>query len=282
MPYAPPGYKMVRKLRKNPGDPKVWRLKPVVVKRKLRLGKPLATAVKAIVKRQAETKYITRLVENNVAHNSTIGQLDFYRIFPQLGSGTSEFTRVGDKISVQSLTLKGNVAISRSDAITQRNSAVMVRIIALQLKGAKTYTSAPALWATNSYYERLLKRNDDSGGGENAQFLGNQSELFLPVNREDFDVLGERFIKLTSLNAAGTTAGANSVEAAPIDSIAKNFNMKIKCPATIKFDGVNVQDPSMYAPFLCIGYAYMDGAGYDTVDTRIVVSAQSHLYFKDM
>ena len=37
------------------------------------------------------------------------------------------------------------------------------------------------------------------------------SVICFPVNRDEFDVLGERFIKLSSLNAAGTSAG-NSIE----------------------------------------------------------------------
>lgn len=263
-----------RKLRRPPVE--------VVVRRKGRYGpRPtLATAVKAIVKRNTETKYITRLVEDNVSHNSPISTADFYRVFPTIVAGTGEFNRIGDKINATSLTLKGNVAISRSDLITQRNSAIMVRILVLQLKGAKTYTSAPALWTTASYYQRLLKRNDDGGGGENVQFLGNQRDLFYPVNRDDYDVLGERFMKLTSLNSAGTGAGS-SIEAPPVNAIAKNFNIKVKCPSVIRYDAANQSDPTMYAPFLSIGYAYMDGAGPDAADTRIVVSAQSHLYYKD-
>lgn len=267
-PAKPKARKVVRKILVSTAAPVA------------KLSKPVAAAVKRIVKRKQETKYVTRLVENNIAHNSPIGSGDFARVFPVIPSGTADTQRIGDKISPVKCTLKGTVAISRSDTLAQRNSALMVRLVVLQLKATRKYPAAQTAW-TNGMFNSLLKRNDDVTGTENVAFQGNQNELFYPINRDDFDVLGERFIKLSSLNAAGMSTG-NSVEAAPINAIAKNFNIRLKhVPATVRYDAGADNDPAAFAPFLAVGYAYMDGAGPDAADFRIICSAQSHLYYKD-
>lgn len=222
---------------------------------------------------QEETKYITYTPINNVAHNSTITGGDFYRVLPHIAMGDASFQRVGDKVRPVSLAVRGHVAINRDRIDDTR--AIMVRILILQLKQCHSYPQAQAYWPSN--YNNLLKQNDELGT-ENIPFSGNANELYLPVNREMFDVLGERFIKLSQIAASGT-----AVEAAPVNSIAKNFNIKIKrVPKTLMYSAAGQTEPTNFAPFMVFGYSYMDGHAPDTgAFTGLEVNAQAHLYYKD-
>lgn len=266
---------------RRPGG-KFYYRRPAVVKPRAKkaqmakLPKSVAKAVKNIVSKQVETKFVTYTPVNNVSHNSTITGGDFYRVLPHVFQGATEFQRNGDKIKPLSLTVKGHVAINRDRIDDTR--AIMVRVLILQMKSAHNYSAAGPLWATSGTgYGALLKQNDESGV-ENIPFSGNANELYLPVNRDMFDVLGERFIKLSQIAQSGT-----AVEAAPVNTIAKNFNIKIKhVPSTITYTAGGQTEPTNYAPFMCFGYSYMDGHPPDTgAFVGLEVNAQAHLYFKD-
>lgn len=237
-----------------------------------RISPSLASAVKKIANRSIETKFVTAVVEANVFHNSAIGTADWYRIIPQIPAGVGDNQRTGDRVSPTTLMLRGMVA--RADPALN-NRPIMVRVLALQLKGERYFQTSQTAWAGGAY-SSLLKYNTEllSGPAEVQPFTGLQQDLYQPVNREVFDVLGERFIKLD-----GHLAG--SVESSPVSTLAKNFNMKIKTPKVLRYGNTANQLPENFAPFLSVGYAYMDGSAPDVVATQVVVNAFAHLYYKD-
>lgn len=239
-------------------------------RRKLRLAKPVAAAVKAIVTKNQETKYISLISENAVAHNSAIGASDFYRIVPRVSVGTNDYSRIGDRIRPVSLRVRGNATLY--DALAN-NKVLIVRVLLLQLKTAHQIAVAQAQWNTGAY-QQLLKYNLEGGGTENAPFAGNVTDIYTPVNRELFDVLGERFLKLDGREAA-------AVESSPPSALSKSFNFKVKCPAQFMYPSTGDNDPVNFAPFLAVGYAYLDGTGPDVVTTNLAVTSMSHLYYKD-
>lgn len=236
------------------------------------VSRPLATAVKRIVDSRLETKFVTYAVENNVLHNSAMGVADWYRIIPQIPSGTGDNQRAGDRVAPSSLYVRGMIA--RADPALN-NKAIMVRVLALQLKGEHYFQTSQSAWAGGAY-SSLLKYNSETttGAAEVQPFNGTQQDLYQPVNRDVYDVLGERFIKLD-----GHIPG--SVESAPVSSLAKNFNMKIRTPKVLRYGNSGNQLPENFAPFLTIGYAYMDGTAPDIVATQVVANAFAHLYYKD-
>lgn len=242
-----------------------------------RLSKPVRMAVKRIVKASSETKLVTTLVENNVPHNSAIGALDYYRVIPQITQGPAEYQRVGDKVQPVSLVVRGTCAIDRQ--YSTDNKPLMVRILILQLKSTKQWASVGSAFAPAS--QRLLKMNDE-GGTENIQFQGSPNDLYYPVNRDLFTVLGERFIKLDKLPPSGASLG-NSAEVAPINTIARSFNIKVRgVPKQLLYSQGTDNLPTNFAPFMSVGYCYLDGTGPDVVNTNIIMNAQAHLHFKDL
>lgn len=230
----------------------------------------LTRVVRSIVNRTQETKYVTCPVEINVAHNSAMGQSDQFRVMPAVGPGTGDFQRVGDTIRPTGLWLRGVIAMNTSTI-----KPLAVRILCLQFKGNKTWTAAQNAWSTNSDYKNLLKYNTETGSADNLEFTGNQQDLFMPVNREMFDVLGDRTLKLTGhLNNTAT-------ESAPHGTLSRSFAMKIRTPPVIRYSNSTTTEPQNFAPFFTVGYSYLDGTAPDTVTTAVIANVYAQLYYKD-
>lgn len=245
--------------------------------RPARLSAPMRAAVRRIVSRAQETKLCTALVENNVEHNSSVGVLDYYRVLPNLYQGVAEYQRIGDRVHPVSLTVRGTCAIDRT--YVNGNRPICVRIMVLALKSARSWQMVQSQWPAAT--TRLLKMNDE-GGTENIAFSGSPNDLYYPVNRDLFQVLGERFIKLSALNLPGNTPGVNSVEAAPLNTITRSFNIHVRgLPKTLSYGAASDTAPTNFAPFISVGYAYMDGTGPDLVTTQVIMNVQSHLRYKD-
>lgn len=236
-----------------------------------RMSGPVVAKINQIVNRRLETKYVSCTPENVIYHNSAIANGDQYRVLPYLIQDGSELGRIGDRVEPVSLTMKGQVSISPGSNTTR---PLMVRILVLQLKNAHDWPTAQTNWAAGAF-NSLLKYNFESAGTENQSFNGSSTDLYVPVNKDLFDVLGERFVKLNPHTSA------SAVEGAQINSLAKNFNMKIRTPAHLRYTNKGVQYPENFAPFISVGYSYMDGSQPDTVTQEIVVTAISHLYYKD-
>lgn len=246
----------------------------VAVRKPSALVKVVRKVASAVVDRKIETKYCTTVAENNVAHNSGIAAGDCYRVCPEVRStpvtSGSSYGRIGDKIAPTGLYVRGQVGLVTPST---SNKPIMVRILVLQLKGQHYWPSAQSAW-TSGAYAALLKRNDE-GGVENVTFGGLSQDLYTPVNKDVFEVLGERYIKLQ-----GHVDG--SVESSPRNALAKNFNMKIKTPAKLTYGATANIYPENFAPFVSIGYAYMDGTAPDTIQTPLIASVYGNLYYKDM
>lgn len=239
--------------------------------------------VKRIVGRLAETKYITRQIEKDVDHNSAIGPSDFYKVFPEISQGTSELQRIGDKLSPKSLYVRGTVALDRN--YLDSNRPIQVRVLCLGLKSARTWPNALSTWTgavpgSIPAYSSLLKVNDEAGAIQNKPYNGDTQDNTYPINKDMFIVYASRLVTLyPQQQTVSATASSTSVESG--NRITKNFMMKIKCPAVITYSDTNSNTPQNFAPFLSVGYQYLDGTGPDVLSTKVIMNVNSHLYFKD-
>ena len=80
-------------------------------------GKPKASAalkkvVTSIVRKQAETKNVMRVLDNYTLYNSAITTPDWVYPVPDILPGTAETQRVGDKIKPKALIVKLHVAFN--------------------------------------------------------------------------------------------------------------------------------------------------------------------------
>lgn len=233
--------------------------------------KAITSVAKRVWRSNTETKFVTSQIWDAETFNSGIGTSDIYRVLPNVPQAVTEIGRVGDRLMPTGLYVKGTVAINR-DALVSNNKTLMVRLLVLRHKSENTIGGAVSAWSTGGDYASLLRTNTETGV-EFAPFSGFQRELMYPVNRERFEVLGERFIKLSAVDTPSVESGGNM--------LAKTFNFKIRTPKSLHYNRATDIQPTNYAPFVCLGYAYMDGTIPDVTSLEIISSAQSHLYYKD-
>lgn len=232
---------------------------------------PVAKAVrkiaKAAVKSQAETKFVTRLVEDNVQHNSQISAGDFQQLVPLITQGTDDWQRIGDSIRPTSLVVRG--LLSADNTYTTTNRVMLVRVVIVSAKATKNLTATTSLWT--NYANTLLQPNLDSGT-QVVPFVGNQPELLYPVNRDQFIVHMDKVFKISPCsNDAGEEENPAST---------RMWMKKIKLPKKFTYD-TGIDSPNNFCPFMGIGYVYADGTGPDVLTTKIISTVTSRLTYKD-
>jgi len=230
--------------------------------------KVMRKIAKQVVNGHAETKFATRVVENNIVHNSAISSGDFTDILPRIVQGADDYNRVGDTIRPTKLVIRGLVSMDRTYATD--NKVVLVRIVVLSSKATKNLTATTSLFGT--YSGELLHPNLD-GGPQVKSFAGDQNDLHYPINTDLFIVHYDKVHRIAMVAADG-----GSLEENPAGYF--RWSKTIKLPAKLTYD-VGANTPNNFCPFYGIGYAYADGTSPDTVTTRIVSNTDCTLYFKD-
>lgn len=238
--------------------------------------KALARLVSGVINRKLETKLATYKVENNIAHNSGIGPSDCYRICPALPNGDEMYQRLGDTVQPMRLVVNGYVAVDRN--FSQDNRPIQVRVLALGMVQAKRWSTVQTAFAAN--YAHLLRYNDE-GGTTVGQYTGSSQDNLYPINNREFRVYAQRLITIMPQQLSqGGAADPGSVESG--GRVVKHFRFTIPMPKTLKFEDESGDNtPTNFAPFLSVGYQYLDGGSPDIINTRIVVNAVSHLTYKD-
>lgn len=222
-----------------------------------------------------ENKTIVKQITND-AHNSSIGTGDCYPLIPAIPQGTDDWQRIGDKIKPKYLkvTCHGHLVadpVGGSPGITagpQLNGVagqvpIMVRVIAFTQNDIKAASSG-----ANVDVGQLLR--GDNGAG--TYFNGYTTDLLRPVNTDKFKVLKDKKFELVP--CPGHTQDGQY-------KLFYQFSFKVKCPATLKYDNNSVNLPNNFAPFISVGYAYVNGQSPDTVATPLSFGVTSHMVFED-
>jgi len=238
------------------------------------MAKAVRKIAKSVVKGQAETKFASALLENDIVHNSAISSADLLPILPPINSGEEDYQKTGDTIRPTKLVVRGLVSQDRNYA--NDNRVLLVRIVILSAKATKNQVATTSLFGT--YASELLKPNQVQPGPVTVQvksFQGQQNDLYYPINRDAFIVHYDRVHRI----ACCQTGDNRSVEENPSGYF--SWRKTIKLPKKLTYD-TQQNVPNNFCPFYGIGYAYADGTAPDTVTTRIVSNLTSTLYYKDM
>lgn len=249
--------------------------------RAMRLAKKpvFKRAVKKIVNSMAEDKmaYHAPSESQLTFFNSTIASTgDFIQVLPNISSGDEENTRDGDQITAKSLTVKGYIRFT--PVVTAGDikfSQVGVRVMCLSLKKSPSWDLAAA---SSTPLLSLLKR-----GGTSVGFSGQLSDLYNPINTDLFTVHGNKVFYLTQTNNNfATNAGYWHNE---IKDQIKFFQFNLKCrdKKLIYDDDTNAGIlPTNYAPFMLLGYVYLNGSVGDTLVSNLGMHYQSILRYEDI
>lgn len=252
--------------------------KKVKAAKKLAAKPVFAKAVKKIVSSMAEDKEAYHSPDESqlVYFNSLISQTgDILRVMPNMTTGNEENQRSGDEITAKSLKIKGYVRFTPvQTAGDVKFSQVGVRLMCVSLKKA---TSWDLVSASASPLLSLLRR-----GGTTVGFSGQISDLFNPINTDLFTVHGNKVFYMTqNNNSFATNVGYWSTD---IKDQIKFFNFDVKLKnKKLKYDDDTNSGllPTNAAPFLLVGYVYLNGTVGDTVPTNLGLHYQSILRFED-
>lgn len=231
------------------------------------------SVVRRMINKNNENYHIGNLVEANVSHNSAISASDCLAIVPQIplitASTPTQCQRRGNKLIPKSLVVKGLISL-RTDQLTTL-SPIMVRVMILAQKNIKTGSQVNA---GNVSTNQLLECGfTTSATSDEIPFSGNTPDLMVPINKDLFRVYYDRKIKLSP-------PLDGSLDCAPTMAASWSYRFK-QLPSHLTFDEANGDWVNNFAPFIAIGYAYMDGTTPDVLTTRLVSNTYSLLHYED-
>lgn len=237
-------------------------------------------AVKKVISAQVESKMAHITSGNNlISFNSGINSsADMLQVLPNIAQGTGDSNRIGDQIRGQSLTIKGHVRLQPNTETNELLSTtnVVVRMMVLSMKNRNgIYADAIGGSANLS---NLLKKGSTTSG-----FTGVLGDINAEINTDWFTLHAERKFYLNqSLIAVPGPAGQSSV-AMDTRNLVKFFKIKIPCKKLLKYDAgaASGLQPLNWAPFLVLGYSFLNGASPDTVSTNVGMSYITDFKYED-
>ena len=233
--------------------------------------------VLSVIHKQVETK--EAFIANNesalVSFNSGINSAgDCLQLVPNIANGTANNQKIGDKIHLQSHTVKGYFRIvpATTTAAGFKFGNVAVRMLLLSFKSLSNYDAIIADTTLTAKLAGMLQK-----GGTTVGFTGLISDIMAPINRDIFTVHADKVWNIKQdylITAAGSTTA---------DTL-RFFNARMKVKnRVLKYsdDTSSGLLPTNYAPVLCFGYSYMDGSAADTTSTNLQVYFDSILRYED-
>ena len=220
--------------------------------------------MRKMIGKEVENKLVGHVIETAVLHNSAIANADMVSVLPQITSGTTAQTRLGDRIKPKSLVLRGNISV---DPGVTDNKVLYVRVIIASQKDIKVGSQV----GTSTDPQRLL-RTGVPGASDQIPFNGNRNELLYKVNDLKFRVYMD---KVFALAPQGATTGDQ-----PRSCVRFSYAFK-KLPSSLSFDEGNGNWANNFAPFIATGYAFADGTAPDIVATRVSTDYHATLAFED-
>lgn len=250
--------------------------------RRLKSGTPrFKKQVKSIIQSMVETKQAYHTTgDTYVKFNSGIDSNgDILQIVPSISQGTADNARVGDQLRAQSLNIKGIIRIDYNNAVSQTAlPAVAVRLMVLSFKNRLNYPDAAT---QSSWLGSLLKK-----GGTTTGFTGVLRDLYSPINTDVFTCHYNKVMYLTQDALVSPNGTANpGLSVVPIDfrKCVKFFNINVKCKnKLLKYDAYTSPiQPINWSPFMCLGYAYLDGSSPDVINTKTGLQYDTIFNYED-
>lgn len=241
-------------------------------------NKSIVGIVRSVLNNTLETKYVANQ-QQNISFNSAISlYTEAYACLPPvtLTAGSDTSARQGYEIQPVSARMNLTVALPS----VARSNALKVDVYIVTRKANKYI---PTVLATSGVPQLFM--SGAPGTPKTLGFTGTLCQRALKFNTSEFTLLKHKSFILggnVGLPNGDTTAG-NSPNMS-INGMARSFNIKLKCPKTLKYDlnSASAQIyPNNYAPIMFIGYSKLDGTNPDIVATSIIANWTTSLNFKD-
>lgn len=244
-------------------------------------NRPLAKYIRAVMRREEETKYVANqydsalvpLANSWYSSGSLNAAADWYPALPALAQGTGDFQRIGAKVHPTSVSVSLKIGFNPQSV----DAASLYGVIYYGVsKSIKDYQSNPI------GAQQIL----DVGDGTNTTWIGLRERLNYPIDKNLYTMKRIVFrltktpgIQNSDLSGASVTGGnystANGLEC-------RNFLLKFKAPKTLKYDNATDIWPTNFAPIYGVGFCHADGSALVAADAKLVlVNSHNHMYFKD-
>lgn len=242
--------------------------------------KAVAQIAQKVVNKNIEDKVMYQANSESalINFNSTISSTgDYLQLIPNCSSNTEENGRVGDELTIKKFEVKGYIRFNPVfNQLTSDPKAcqVGVRMMILSLKKA---TSWDLVTSSASPLNSLLRR-----GGTTVGFSGQIADLTNDINTDLFTVHHNKVFYL-SQQFIGNSSATGWFSAEIKDQI-RFFKFSMKCKnKKLQYDDDTNSGllPTNYAPFMLLGYSYLNGSTADTVSTNLGLQMQSYIYYQD-
>lgn len=227
--------------------------------KKPRRKKPANYALTKVAKELIE-KEISPKIENKqilyflrlTQFNNTISQIgDFNRVLPPLEQGLFRNDRIASQVRLKNIHIRGWITIPPYDSAQSNDrSSIACRLMCLSSKASSSWTQLQAELPT---LQGSLLRNGSGG----SQYDGNIENHFFPTNTS---VVTSHYDKVFYMKR-GQVVGDVGSGAGHMPALVKPFSFKVACKnKVLKFNNPLDTDPNNFAPFVCLGFTYTDGA----------------------
>jgi len=242
----------------------------------------LTQAVKRIVNKKIETKYVSFYPYNKVSGNLNATNFtqainssnEAYSLIPPVTIGSGDHQRDGNVINPTSLVVKGFVSLLENNI---SSAFVDVDIYILRHKAIKDVA-----------YETQLGNLADllnSGDGLNVGYDGSWRHSAMPINTSTYVLVKHKKIRLyKGWGDTNTYISGASEQVASYFANGKqqqNFSFKVKMPKRLQYKNDTDSTPSMDYPFMVIGWNVPTNLDTTSSINVIKASATTHMYYKD-
>lgn len=235
----------------------------------------IANIVKRVVHKEQETKMCPLLTIADAVNipgaGLTSGGLGVLsQIVPVVSQGTTEITRIGNKIRPVRLSVRYTI------------TALPTTVAG----GINPFRGLP-FFVKVIVYRHRYNRGDSSPdalmeAGTTSATLGSSVDTyFRPYNREEYEIAYSKIHKMAAARHLDTTFGLIEPNSQPISMpsfVVRKFNCKM--PKVLTFNDANTQ-PTNSNWYIGFALCNVDGSAITGSQTRATVNCESYLYFQD-
>lgn len=220
--------------------------------------KALKKTIRQVIARTAEVKQVDLYVYSDSLTFYTGGSylpnncfpLSPYTSYLNLSQGVSQGQRVGNKVRTVSLIMKGSLNALAYDAIyNPKPQPVIVKMWVYYAKASPTTLTPPAF----DWFQL---------GGTSAPMTGYLTDLWAPINTDQYTVLKTKIFKIGNSIASGTGNQPGAQSYANNDyklNALFSFNLTKLCPKIVRYND-NTTQPSSRILLMAIQCVQADGS----------------------
>lgn len=190
---------------------------------------------------------------------------DILNLLPQVGQGVNDGQRIGQKIKVQRIEVRGVITATFPPTSTTY-SKIGIRHMILRKRTVGNW----ALLAGGD-----LSAIVDRGAGA-SYYLGFIQDQLSDINKRAYAVGMDR--KYT-INSPAILSSTGTVEA-PNATVTRRFRVTLAKGAILKYEAGNT-NPENWPWFMCLGWCKWDGSIPSALDTNINMQYQTTIYYYD-